>query len=178
MLFTLEKNNVLISPSALLLAPFKEIWESDKSPKKETALKELAFIYYTTDFKSPYQEYNEKDIVDKVKSAVGLSDKWKPSASVLVGKDLYSELQQTRSLKFVQGARNAIDKMIEFFDNVDFTLLDDKGQPVYKITDLVRTVKESHGMLESLKRLEQQVKNEIEAKGTSRGGFTIGDFED
>lgn len=178
MLFTLDKNNVTISPSALLLLPFKEIWESDKSIKKETALKELAFIYYTTDFKSPYQEYSDKDLADKVKLAVGLPNNWKPSAAVLLGKELYSELQITRSLKFVQGARNAIDKMIEFFDNVDFTLLDDKGQPVYKITDLVRTVKESHGMLDSLKKLEQQVKNEIEAKGTSRGGFSIGDFED
>ena len=177
-MLTLENNKVVIEPAGLMVIPYKEIWDADSDSKKEQALKELAFVYYTSDFKSQYQSYKDTEIEDKVREAVGFPDKWKKPERIYKAQEYYRSLQETRSLKFVQGARNAIDKMIIFFENVDFTLLDDKGQPVYKITDLVRTIKDANSMLEGLKKLEELVTKEIEAKNTSRGGFEIGDYED
>lgn len=177
-MLTLENNKVVIEPAGLMVLPYKEIWNADVSDKKEQALKELAFVYYTCDFKSPYQSYKDIEINDKVKEALGFPEKWHIPERVSNAQEYYKKLQETRSLKFVQGARNAIDKMIIFFENVDFTLLDDKGQPVYKITDLVRTIKDANAMLEGLKKLEDLVKTEIQTKNTARGGFEIGDYED
>ena len=53
-LFELGNNVVTFSPQALLIAPFKEIWDKDKSKGKEDATLKLAFIYYMADERSDF----------------------------------------------------------------------------------------------------------------------------
>ena len=53
-LFDLRDFTVTISPKALMVPEFKALWDRDKSNNKSTALSELAYVYYLSDFKSPY----------------------------------------------------------------------------------------------------------------------------
>ena len=66
-LFSYEGFKVVISEEALLLKPFKTIWNRDKSKDKNRALQELGFIYFFCDPRSDYQylideEEREKSI--------------------------------------------------------------------------------------------------------------------
>ena len=45
-LFKYEGYKLNISEEALLLKPFKEIWQRDKSKNKDKALQELGYIYF------------------------------------------------------------------------------------------------------------------------------------
>lgn len=56
-LFKLNKDtyNVEIDEGALLLAPFRVIWNRDRSQKKEKAVKELAYVWFMTETRSDYQ---------------------------------------------------------------------------------------------------------------------------
>ena len=54
-LFHYEGYEVEIEPEALMLAPFKAIYDRDKSKDKSTAKQELAYIYYMEDPRSDYQ---------------------------------------------------------------------------------------------------------------------------
>lgn len=63
-LFELNKTtyDVDINPNALLLKPFKVIYNRDRSKSKEKALKELAYVYFFTDIKSDYQYIVDEDL--------------------------------------------------------------------------------------------------------------------
>ena len=57
-LFDIDNNKVIVHPEALLIQSFKLLWDRDKSKDKARALKELAYVYFMTDFKSPYDRYD------------------------------------------------------------------------------------------------------------------------
>ena len=48
-LFKYEGYKVTISEEALLLKPFKAIWDRDRTKSKDRALDELGFIYFFCD---------------------------------------------------------------------------------------------------------------------------------
>ena len=54
-LFKYEGYKLNISEEALLLKPFKEIWQRDKSKNKDKALQELGYVYFISDPRSDYQ---------------------------------------------------------------------------------------------------------------------------
>ena len=53
-LFDYKERNVIVSPEALLIPEFEEIYKRDKSKDKAKAIKELSYIYFISDYKSPY----------------------------------------------------------------------------------------------------------------------------
>jgi len=57
-LITLEQNVLQIAPEALVVQEFHKIWKRDKTKTKDRALRELAYIYHTTDFQSIYRNYH------------------------------------------------------------------------------------------------------------------------
>ena len=72
-LFELENNVVTFSPQALLIAPFKEIWDKDKSKGKEDAALKLAFIYYMSDERSDFIHIlNTDDRIDEIKTFIDM----------------------------------------------------------------------------------------------------------
>jgi hypothetical protein len=54
-LFKRDGYDVKVDPEALLLKPFKKIWDRDKSKDKNRAMQELGFIYFVCDPRSDYQ---------------------------------------------------------------------------------------------------------------------------
>ena len=54
-LFKYENYKVTISEEAILLKPFKAIWNRDRTKSKDRALDELGFIYFFCDPRSDYQ---------------------------------------------------------------------------------------------------------------------------
>ena len=54
-LFKYEGYKIVIEPEALLLKPFKQIWQRDRTINKDKAMMELGFIYFFCDTRSDYQ---------------------------------------------------------------------------------------------------------------------------
>ena len=65
-LFKYEGYKVVISPEALMLKPFREIYNRDKSKSKDLAFLELSYIYFYCDPRSDYQYIIDSDDKDKV----------------------------------------------------------------------------------------------------------------
>ena len=66
-LFKYEGYKIVISEEALILKPFKKLWDRDKSNDKGKALMELSFIYFFCDPRSDYQY-----LVDEEERLVGV----------------------------------------------------------------------------------------------------------
>jgi hypothetical protein len=55
--------------------------------------------------------------------------------------DAYKEHTLTSSYLLLQDMKIAIEKVREFLRDVDLTLLDDKGKPVYTINSVTAAIK-------------------------------------
>lgn len=53
-LLKFEGYKVTIAPEALALAPFKRLWNRDKTSNKNKAISEISFIYFMADPRSDY----------------------------------------------------------------------------------------------------------------------------
>ena len=60
-LFKYEGYKMVIEPEALLLIPFKRIWQRDRSQNKDRAMMELGFIYFFCDPRSDYQYLTDEE---------------------------------------------------------------------------------------------------------------------
>ena len=46
-------SKIVISPEALCISPFSELWQSDKSKDKTLATNQIKYIWFYSDFNSP-----------------------------------------------------------------------------------------------------------------------------
>jgi hypothetical protein len=176
-LFDYKDYKVVISPDAAAIPPFRKIWERDKSKEKHKATQELSYIYFVYDFKSPYNIYPEEDRKIKVNTDFIKDPDWTPDPEVLVAIDEYKEFQRTYSMRFLESARGLADKLSTYFDEVDFNATDESGKPIYSAKDAVSNLKQVGDVIESLDKVEEKVKKEIDSKAKVRGKKIIRDRE-
>jgi len=179
-LFDLVSNQVTISEEAYLLTPFKVIWDKDRTKYKEKALAEMAYIYFMEDFKSDFSDIIDlKDREAEVRSSIGLPSSWKEDKVIQEAREFYRKRsEEITPLLLLRDSKVVIDKMREYFREVDFLALDDKGRPKYDIDKLARVVERSANILENLKKLEEMVKKEVQSKKDKVGSKTKATFED
>jgi len=176
-LFDYKDYKVVIHPDSIAIPAFKAVWERDKTKAKHRATQELSYIYFVNDFKSPYAIYPHKDRVAKVMGDFMKEADWKPDPVVKAAEKEYNEFQRTYSMRFLESARGLADKLTSYFDEVNFHDTDDRGAPVYKATDAVKNLKEVGNIIESLDKVENKVKKEIDDKAKVRGKAVISDRE-
>jgi hypothetical protein len=144
-IFDLVDNKVIIKPESLKIDPFSEIWEKDRSKNKEKATKDITYIWFYSDFDSPYFEYESSErtalIIDQV-----LQDKeYKPSPLVLKAIERYQELNTSPSMRLLESAYSAIFKMQDYFNNVDFSEddVDKVSKSIINMPKMIQAINEA-----------------------------------
>ena len=156
-LFKYESYKVTISEEAIILKPFKVIWERDKTSTKNKALMELGFIYFMCDPRSDYQYIvDSKERIAAIKESEGLPDKWQPDKAVEEAMKFYETFKSTSAL-LLEDTRVAIDKVREFLKDVDLKALDDKGKPLYTINSITSTIKMIPQLIKDLDDAEKAI---------------------
>lgn len=186
----------VFNPEVRMFAPFKALLERDKGRnsltnvfekgdadgrKKYISTKELAFIYWFADPRSPYKEsYKEEDLrTEKLKRLLALPEVWKIDELVRKAIDFYeAEIKEDFDIQYFESSLNAARKTKEYFDNVDYNLTDNKGQKIYKVKEVTDALSKSSNVIETLKVLREKVyKSETLARKV-RGGGAVGRFEE
>ena len=169
---------MIVHPSAYLLEPIKKIWDRDKSKDKAVATKEISYVFFMTDFKSPFMSIvDEAERGAQVKSAIGLNAKWEEDNDVANCRSFYDKLQETASLKFLKSASFALNQVEQYFNNLDLQERDKTGKMVNDPAKVMKMLGEVSDVRTQFKKLEEEVKKEISIKETSRGGREISMFE-
>jgi len=168
-IFDYSNYKIILHPDSVVIPPFIDIWERDKTKGKLRATKELSYVYFICDFKSPYSIYKEENRAAKVQEDFIKDKKWKPDPLVLAAMTKYNKFQNTYTMQFLKSARGLAEKLQQYFDEVDFHIEDDKGNPKYKATDAVRNLKEVGNIIESLNKVEGKVKKEIDEDAKIKG---------
>jgi hypothetical protein len=168
-LFKYEGYKITISEEALLLKPFKKIWQRDKSRSKDKAIQELGFIYFYCDPRSDYQYLTEdEDRMTAIKEGEGLNKDWKPDKELLEAMEFYCKFKPTSAL-LLEDTRFAVDKLRAMLRDIDLNALDDKGKPIYTLNTITSTIKQIPSLVKDLDEAERALASEIKANSRMRG---------
>lgn len=164
-LFKYEGFRVVVSEEALLLKPFKLIWNRDRSASKDKALSELGFIYFFCDPRSDYQHYIDEDERTKaIKQGEGLSENWKPDKIILEAIELYKSFKPTSAL-LLEDIRFVIDNLRKTLRAIDFSSLE-----VKELKDIQTIIKQTPSLVKDLDEAERSVAREMAESSRKRGG--------
>ena len=178
-LFKYEAYKVTISEEALVLKPFKVIWNRDRSATKNKALSELGYVYFMCDPRSDYQYIvDEEERSNTIKESEGMDRDWTPDKLVQDAMKFYETFKSTSAL-LLEDTRIAIDKVRTFLKDVNLKDVDDKGKPLYTINSITSTIKMIPQLIKDLDEAEKAIASEMrESGGKVRGQKTKALLED
>lgn len=176
-LFDIVNGSVVLNPNSLVIPEFRSIWERDKTKTKEQATREISFIVFLCDFNSPYNSFREEDRELVVKQDFLKDEKWVPDALILEGINKYRRLQETPLLRMLRSAMNVVNKTADYFDNVDYNVVDERGRPKYTVELVLTAMAKMGAAVNQLRMLEREVQKEQLEASTAKGNTTIGDYE-
>lgn len=183
-LFTVTEKTVYPNTETLLVSPFKDIWERDKSKQKYHALEEFAYIEFMSSMKksNPYRQYPENQKEEKVvKDVITDRENWEPDELIkqAIHKLLKFQSEASTTYNYYMAAKRAAEKMQEFFNEVDITAVNPKTfNPVYKPRDITSALNDTEKVLGNLKTLEKKVEEELYEETKNRSNKEISFFAD
>lgn len=183
MAYLFEVVNKIVVPTdeVLQVPPFKEIWERDKSPKKEVAIQEFTYMEFMTSSlaTNPYRGYSEDKKEAVIRKDVIKEKNWKPDKLIEEGMEKIITLQTEGSSTYslYMSAIKAKDKLESFFNNFDMEEKNERsGNPIYKPRDITIAIQDLDKTIMSLKSLEKKVEEDLFEVAKIRGQKKISDF--
>ena len=176
-LLILEKNKLDISPYALTIKVFEDIWNKEKT-NKDWAIKALSYIVLMYKFNSPYINYTEGERHKLVCEDLGIEINSKELKNAIT---VYNRLQEDSlpALRYLTASRVAAEKIREFYLTFDLTEKTKAGTYTLKPKDISSSITDMEKLIRTLDSLEEKVKKEIELTDSKiRGGGAMGAFED
>tara|TARA_R100001198_G_C5217703_1_gene200887 strand:- start:742 stop:1281 length:540 start_codon:yes stop_codon:yes gene_type:complete len=169
-LLTINDNVAIPSPYTLTITEFDKLVKRDKSKSKATATKELAYVYFFCDYASPFSVYEQSVRVDEVKLSVFGETKWTPDSAVEAACAKYKKLKETSAVRLLIAAKESVVKLENYFKDIDLTLADDNGRPIFAAKDLVANLSKMGDVINGISKLEDLVKKEKQVQSSNRGG--------
>lgn len=165
-LFKIENNMVYPNTETLLIEPFKSIWERDKTKAKNKAKEEFAYIEFMSSMKktNPYRNYPEDRKEDIIIDAVITTPNWKPDSKIKEAIKKIQKFQTEASVtyNYLMSAKQAIESMMEFYNNVDLGERNFKtGNPIYKPRDVTSAINDIEKNMINIKNLEKKMQDEL-----------------
>ncbi len=175
-LFSLDEATykVVVSEEALLLSPFKKIWDRDKTKGKAKALNELAFIYFTEDIKSDFNNYtNPEEKKAAILQNLSLPKTWKPDKVIDEALKFYGSSSETVSSKLLKDSLFIADELSTKLKEQIGTL-DDIGE----FDKVANILKKLPSIIKELFETEKMVLKELRESSNKLGSKEKAMFED
>jgi hypothetical protein len=169
-LFEIENNVVTFSPQALMMAPFRALWDSDESKDKLQAASELSYVYYMSDERSDFMhildsEERADEIISILESPIPIDKRRKDLIRAI---HYYSKASETTSTKLLQSTRLVIQKISEFLDNVNMDERDERTKkPIHDIGKITSAVEKIPKLIKAMNEIEKEVVKEKMLKAQS-----------
>lgn len=168
-LFNLKNNQVVIEPEVLHIPEFKTLWDRDKSKTKDSAYKELSYVFYMYDFNSPYSGTDERKRETAVKKDFIKDEKWKPDEDVLAAGIKYKELSETPLTRLLDAVKLTLDKMTDYLRGTE---VDDTTVRI-----IVDTVNKTSAIVGSYFKLKETAQKEVTSNSRTLGNKIVSDYE-
>ena len=191
-LFREENFQVIIDPELKVIPQFKRIITRDRDRKKRAAFKELAYIYFAYDYKSPYFIYPETERKMRVRKDLELEPGWMEDSEMKDAIAKYISFLDSPAIKSLIAIREGLLSSAKVIDalriRIDETLADatdqdaedpvDIGSVVKSVTQLIDLSEKLPRAIDTISDLEEKVKKEQSNESRIKGGGTKGIFEE
>lgn len=151
-----------VADEAFLVRPIRELFQKDKSKRKEEFWRQISYLWFMCDPRSSYQYLTdpiERSV--EIKKQEGLGDDWEPSDLLKEAMDVYRKQTITTSAILLEGMRKGIDKLSSFLSTTAFT---DKS--VASMTSALRQIPE---LAKALSDAEKSLAKDFETDDKARG---------
>lgn len=180
----------LNTPEIILVKEFSDLLEPSRNKCKEDptgkqglrAFRELTYIWLAICWKSIYADYDGQERHQEAIKDAQLTDaEWNDPVFRAACRKFKEIQESNKSIKLLNAAKAMVDKFIDYFNQADPLERDEvSGKPIYKVKDIQAEMKNLIDVHETMVTLESQVKKQIQAQSTLRGGvtrdFDPGDF--
>jgi len=182
-LFQITEKIVFPNPETLLISPFSDIWERDKTKEKHIALRELTYVEFMVSQQksNPYKDYPDQKRHEILCEQIMKDVNWKPDTLVNQAISRIHEYQTDASATYSYyiAAKTAADKMKNFFTNVDVNERNEKnGNPIFKPRDITSALNDTERVLTNLNNLKKKVEEELYEDSKLRADKQISPFAD
>jgi len=183
-LFLLDSNyQVELNKEWIMLIPeFAALLKRDKGSKgdyrgdlKLKTRKELTFIYFDLDFTSPIREWPDFERREEAMRFAGLSEA-DLDGPVMEAHVMYNKLllQSSRSLKTLRSIEKSLDAMDTYFEDIDFSKEDKKGELVHDPAKYILNLQRIGAAYDSVDKFRKRVQEELKGEASIRGTATLG----
>lgn len=181
-IFIIENNVAKPTTEVLLIPIFYNIWDRDTSSRKSTAIKEFTYIEFMVSPKktNPYSGYKEDIRGRKIANDIFKGEDYSPDPVVIEAIAWYNNIlvEASPSMEFLNAAKNAASKLIDFLNNFDMDERNRSGAPIYKPKDITSALNDTPATIKSLNDLTEKVQQELFDTTRSRGNKDINPFEE
>lgn len=181
-LFEIINNRAFPSPHALLIHPFKDMWEADTSKEKGNVIKVFTYIELVCSPKksNPFFGYSEEDRPSRVKKEVFGDENYKTTDFMMQGVIKYKELLEIASPTYPMLTAGLIanDKLKNFLETFDLDERTQGGTAVIKPADITRALKEIPDVAKSIVVMREKVQTELVEEAKTRKDRDIGQYEE
>lgn len=166
----LKDSKIIIAPECLAIEPFKSIWEKDKTKEKTTAYNMISYVWYFASFKSPFFQHNNADRHKLIVDHIIRDDKFKVTKELQDAIQVFEKINTTPAMKLFRAVQESINKMEEFFKNVEYN--EDS------ITKIQKAIIDMPKMQEAVQSALDNCNKEQSSGNKVRGDAQLGMFED
>lgn len=177
--FDVVSGEPVIDPSRLIIPEFKKLWSRDKTKDKSKVTKEIAYIVFSFDLSidNPYRGFPEYERDSILKKDLFDNVNWEPDNDVKAAMDKFRLLMETTTTRLLSAAKQAADKLADWYRQVDFKERDEDGKLLFTVKELSSSLKDLGGTIRSLDMLEEMVRRGQLDNTSTRGGSDIGMYE-
>ena len=180
-LLEIRNNRVFPTVHALMLEPFKTIWESDTEEQKGNAIKVFSYIEFVCSPKKSniFLGYEEKKRSARVKKEIYGDENYPTTDFMMRGVLRYKQALEESSPTYplLISGLNAKDKLISFLDTFDLEERTNSGTAVLKPADITRALKEIPEVAKAIQAMREKVHSELEEAAKTRNQREVGDYE-
>lgn len=183
-LFRLEGTVVKPTEHALLVSPYKDIWERDEDPEKNNAIRDFSYIEFNCSYKksNPYRGFADDVRKEKVGEAVYKEDyiNFVEDSLIKEGMELYETLRVKASptIQYYLAAKAGAEKMMGWLNDFDMETKNVRtGLPLYKPREITSALKDTYDVMKTLNALEEKVHEQLFESMKTVGNKEINHFE-
>jgi len=176
-----EDGNVAYDNKLLTFDAFLTLWQRDKTPNKEEAIKEISFVYLITSMNedNQFREYGSAERIRVVSKVVfGKQVDYSKDADISKAIETMLELDKSFSKDYLRSTIGRVDKLKSHLDDIDLNERDNNGKLVHnakqyhdilvKQIDLIKSLKEAIKMVDS-----EGIDSDAKIRGNARRELDI-----
>ena len=178
-LIEFDGQEIKLADEAMLVRPFRELFQADKSKKKEEFWRQMSYLWFMCDPRSSYMYLVDEDArAREVKMQEGLDEDWEPSALLKEAMSVYKTQSITTQSLLLESMRKGAEKIRSFIETINLFETDKNERPIYQVSTVTNTLKQLPELAKAMAEAEKALAKDFATDDKARGNAQKSVFED